>query len=270
MGNYRPSHKYLDDHPLFLNFSIINYDNDFVDHSLIGSGKIYLCFLYGDFGKINADGKVPELPLVQLQPVENHFKMSAAKGAKLINMGMRPQVWYNITRTSARDAGGAHFDLFDCLPQEKIMELYKSLEKVESNERGLEIVDEYLGEYYELWTRETPLDGIIEEIFERRGKLSIKEILDKYPVARSTLNAHFDKYVGLSPKFYTRLIHFNYILREYFIEQKSLAEIIRDWEYYDYSHFKKDMVLFTGMPPKEIEDYKSESLEGLFKNLSYW
>lgn len=270
MSCYQVSHLYIENHPVFLNVSVLKYGEDIKDHALIGSGKIYLCFVYGELSKINADGTQPEVDSVQIQPVENHFKMSAKKGAKLITMGMRPEYWYNITKVKARGFTGRHFKLEDAISEDIVADLYRSLRNIDCTKECLKILDNGLERFYDAWTCKTPLDGIITEVFDKKGKVSISNLLEKYPIGRSTLNAYFDTYIGLSPNFYTRLIHFNYILREHFLNQKCLAEIIRDWDYYDYSHFKKDFIQFTGIAPKDVENYKNESLEGLFKHLSYW
>ncbi|AVR44715.1 hypothetical protein C7S20_05235 [Christiangramia fulva] len=276
MADYTANHLLLDDHPLFFNVSIMDYKNEIKNHDLTGSGKIYLCFLYGGFSKINSDGFQPELPKVNIQPVENHFSMSVDPGARLITMGIkRPQYWYNITKLKLSKKSKPHYNFYRAVPPDILDPLYKDFEEMESPKKILRRMDNTLKDFYGEWGNKTPIDELINEILERHGRISIKEILEKYPIARSTLNAYFDKYIGIAPKFYIRLIQFNYILREHFIYKKCLADIIRDWEFYDYSHFKKDMMLFTGVSPTNVEEFQNDSIKGyfnidsLFKKINY-
>ncbi|TDN83873.1 AraC-like DNA-binding protein [Salegentibacter sp. 24] len=260
----------LQNHPLFLSITIINYDSEITSYNLIGSGKVYLNFIYGSIQKINSDGTRPELGRIQLQPVENYFSLQAEKGAKLITLAIKPFHWNNITKEDAKNARNSHFDMSMAVSGALLNLLYQELEQVNCPDKALEKIDNYFDSFYPQWTKITPIDEIIEDIFKSQGRVAIKDILNKYPFSRSTLNTYFYKQIGVSPKFFIKLIQFNNLLREFLLEKKTISEIIKNWDYYDYSHLKKDFILFTGGPPKNFEKFRDGTLEMIFKNFSYW
>jgi AraC-like DNA-binding protein len=83
----------------------------------------------------------------------------------------------------------------------------------------------------------------------------IDELLNKLNVSHRTLDRHFLKYTGISPKTMLSLIRFNKTI-EYATKYKSLSlETLWDFGYYDYSHFSKDFKKYCG---KNFENFKQQ------------
>jgi methylphosphotriester-DNA--protein-cysteine methyltransferase len=71
------------------------------------------------------------------------------------------------------------------------------------------------------------------------------------------------KFIGLPPKFYARLIRFNYIFS--LIQDKKLtwSELASQSGYYDLSHFVKNFQSFTGEDPSSYV-FEDENLANFF------
>lgn len=83
----------------------------------------------------------------------------------------------------------------------------------------------------------------------------IDELLNKLNVSHRTLDRHFLKYTGISPKTMLSLIRFNKTI-EYATKYKSLSlNTLWDFGYYDYSHFSKDFKKYCG---KNFENFKQQ------------
>ncbi len=90
---------------------------------------------------------------------------------------------------------------------------------------------------------------------------NLKSIVDTYPASQKQLIEHFKKYVGLTPKYYHRILRFNEILKAIHQKEKvSWTNIAYSCDYADQSHFIKEFFLFSGFNPQEFikQDFNKE------------
>ena len=81
---------------------------------------------------------------------------------------------------------------------------------------------------------------------------NLKKIIGSYPATQKQLIEHFKKYVGLTPKYYHRILRFNEILKKINeMEKISWTEVAFSCDYSDQSHFIKEFFLFSGFNPQE-------------------
>jgi AraC-like DNA-binding protein len=74
-----------------------------------------------------------------------------------------------------------------------------------------------------------------------------------YHHSQKQLILNFKKYVGLSPKYYQRILRFNDILQKIHNREKiSWAEVAYNCGYSDQSHFIKEFNHFSGFNPQEF------------------
>ncbi len=84
---------------------------------------------------------------------------------------------------------------------------------------------------------------------------NIDQLINKLNVSHRTLDRHFLKYTGVSPKAMLSLIRFSKII-DYAIKYKSFnLEILWNFGYYDYAHFSRDFKKYSG---KSFENFKQE------------
>lgn len=82
---------------------------------------------------------------------------------------------------------------------------------------------------------------------------NVKKIIDSYPATQKQLIEHFKKYVGLTPKYYHRILRFNEILKKVNEKEKiSWTDVAYSCDYSDQSHFIKEFFLFSGFNPREF------------------
>ncbi|TSE04889.1 helix-turn-helix domain-containing protein [Aquimarina algiphila] len=113
--------------------------------------------------------------------------------------------------------------------------------------------------------KKKPLKGqkIVELIIRNNGKLSLKEIQNKIGISERSLERYFKAHIGLSPKFYVRIIRFSYIFR--LIQEGDIdwSDIVFQAGFYDQSHFIKNFKEFTGEDPSQYKFFE-ENMANLF------
>ncbi|MBO6522335.1 MAG: helix-turn-helix transcriptional regulator [Balneolaceae bacterium] len=93
------------------------------------------------------------------------------------------------------------------------------------------------------------IEQTLELISENNGVISVSELTSTLDVGERKLERLFNKYVGLSPKFYSRIIRFNYIFQVIQKKKLSWSEVAHLSGYYDQSHFISNFQEFTGEDP---------------------
>ena len=88
---------------------------------------------------------------------------------------------------------------------------------------------------------------------ESGSATTYQEVIDRYPRTHKHLIDQFKKYVGLTPKYYQRILRFNEILRK--IQQKediAWAQVAYRSGFSDQSHFIKEFKHFSGFNPESF------------------
>lgn len=135
----------------------------------------------------------------------------------------------------------------------EILKLRDDILLTESPQSKFELVTNWLLERFDS-KKEAP-DYLLTftERLQKEPLSNLKNIVDSYPASQKQLIEHFKKYVGLTPKYYHRILRFNEILK--MINQKeklSWTDIAYSCDYSDQSHFIKEFFLFSGFNPQEF------------------
>ncbi|MEX1014394.1 MAG: helix-turn-helix transcriptional regulator [Candidatus Paceibacterota bacterium] len=96
------------------------------------------------------------------------------------------------------------------------------------------------------------ISGFISEAIKKKGSVLIKDFCNTFGVHRSTLEKNFKQEIGLSPKQYTSLIRFNYLLNRMLFNSSSLTKTGYDLGYFDQSHMIKDFKKIVGVSPSDF------------------
>lgn len=107
------------------------------------------------------------------------------------------------------------------------------------------------------------VERALDLIFERNGNLEVNELLDQLAITERQLQRLFNKYVGLPPKFYCRIIRFSRIFSLMEQHDASWVEIALESGYYDQSHFIRNFKAFTGEDPSAYL-FEEETLANFF------
>jgi AraC-like DNA-binding protein len=89
--------------------------------------------------------------------------------------------------------------------------------------------------------------------------ISVKELLAAFPISERQLQKRFARAVGMPPQLYIRVRRVNEALRMMHSGQyERLSDVAYALNYYDQSHFIRDMKLFSWVSPKHIAMKVSE------------
>jgi len=103
----------------------------------------------------------------------------------------------------------------------------------------------------------TTHDRLIEEslriIHNNVGRTTIKYLLDCLNISERQFEKRFSQTVGLSPQFYIRVKRFTEAIRLMQTGQyERLTDVAHSLNYYDQSHFNRDIKAFSGIKPKSL------------------
>jgi AraC-like DNA-binding protein len=94
-----------------------------------------------------------------------------------------------------------------------------------------------------------PVEICIEGIFKGDGLTSIEDLTSGVNVGKRQLELYFKRYVGLSPKFFSRIVRFAKIFEIIQGENINWSDVVHLAGYYDQAHFIKNFKAFTGEEP---------------------
>lgn len=98
---------------------------------------------------------------------------------------------------------------------------------------------------------------------EQNGLLSILPMCSSLGITDRHLQRLYRQYVGLTPKYYSRIIRFSTIFAQIKEGKISWADVIHASGYYDQSHFIRDFKAFTGEDPSGFQ-FQEASLTNFF------
>lgn len=96
---------------------------------------------------------------------------------------------------------------------------------------------------------ELPVEKAVRIVFERKGMVTVNELSQECSLGPRALERAFNRYVGLSPKFYARIIRFGFIFQLIKDRTPDWADVVYRAGYYDQSHFIRNFKAFTGEDP---------------------
>lgn len=96
------------------------------------------------------------------------------------------------------------------------------------------------------------VDHCIDKIINSHGTMRVTDISNDIGISERLLRKKFNDSIGMSPKQYSRIVRFQYIISEVLYGkklQKDNHTDFMDFSYYDDSHLIKDFKFFTLMTP---------------------
>lgn len=97
----------------------------------------------------------------------------------------------------------------------------------------------------------------IHGIIESKGLITVTSLCETMKLNERTLQRHFVKYVGVSPKKFAKIIQFQSSLNQLSDRiHANLTEIVYESGYADQSHFIRNFKTFTGKKPSSFKTKK--------------
>jgi AraC-like DNA-binding protein len=225
-----------------------NSDPTSLQEKIIPDGFPEIIFHYGDPYRIKLKDQW-ELQSASLYAgqITKHFYLRNCGVSKVLGVKLRP--------TACRQLYGHAADSFT----DKVVDL-RSLPGISS--QLVEEMTSAMGHYREKVAtlnyhflsllssfKYDVAEKAVEMIFASNGMVSITDLTASLCVTERQLERVFRQYVGLSPKFYCRIIRFSWIFQCIQKKDVTWADVVHDAGFYDQSHFIRNFKAFTGEEP---------------------
>ena len=100
-------------------------------------------------------------------------------------------------------------------------------------------------------------------IIDTKGKIPIKEIIETVNISERSLERYFKIHIGLTPKFYSRIIRFSYIFHLIQDRNFNWSDITFLAGFYDQPHFIRNFKKFTREEPSKY-GFTEENMANFF------
>lgn len=137
-------------------------------------------------------------------------------------------------------------------------ELEEKIFSAESHNERIQIIGNFI--YKKLvknFDTELPVFHCIRTIIGNKETKKVSELSDSCFLSERQFERQFQKYAGLTPKLFSRIVRFLSATNMYGGSVRSLTEIAYECGYYDQAHFIHDFKKFSGLHPKHFYSGKS-------------
>jgi AraC-like DNA-binding protein len=244
------------EHSFFKDIVRINYTAEMPMQCINDYGYSYLMFRFGKFDAFDYKNNFIEIPKVFVKGTGDYFNVKAYENSTWLSVELPNHSLHNITNLIAKKCRNKLIDLYDYVGASILDKLYYEIYECNSIESITQTLDKHLHKFYGKWNLNLDSTLIVNYIYNRKGLLTVAELIDKFPYGERSIERMFNREVGSSPYRFICLVRFNFIIRE--LEKNkdgSLVDLIEKYNYYDHSHFEKDFKKFLG---QSIHTYKND------------
>lgn len=97
------------------------------------------------------------------------------------------------------------------------------------------------------------VNDIAATIIKEKGKLDLRKLYTQYSIGERRIQQLFTEATGVSPKYYSRLIRYQSVLRDMkALNYSTLTNLAYKNNYTDQSHFIRDFKCFSGLSPSRF------------------
>ncbi len=141
-----------------------------------------------------------------------------------------------------------------------------NLERSQDNADQIAVLDSFFLSFMPHIQISPDLEGVLELVHERNGGLTVKEMEQNCHFHRKTLERHFRKQIGLSPKVYTQIYQFKWLMN--LLQENpniTWSEVCDRAGYYDQSHMSRYIKEFLNVSPNNIVKLDIELINYLLR-----
>ncbi len=183
---------------------------------------------------------------------KNYISISAHPKSEMFVIQFKPFGTYPFFHFPAENLSDKVLS-YEEIFKEELTELRENLKKQESSKDKFNIAEQWL--INRLNDSKIPSKELLYVIkkLETEPVTNFNEAINGYPYTQKHLIDQFKKYIGVTPKYYQRILRFNEILKQ--IRQKesiTWSQIAYQCGYSDQSHFIKEFNHFSGFNPQEF------------------
>ena len=255
------------------NIESMFYFKDFMpDHSIervVPTGHVFILIELDGFIR-NIFDNTSLNPIKEFHKVwvsgmhKNHISISAHQNSEMLVVQFKPSGAYpffnqdmstlNEQVVSGKEIYGSEiYDLRDAITKAELL-----------SDKFKQVENWLLSKYQKRKVPAKELLSVIENLQEN-PVVNYNKAIEEYSKTQKHLINQFKKYVGLTPKYYQRILRFNQILAEIHQSKKiEWSDIAYQFEYTDQSHFIKEFKHFSGFNPQKFIQEQQHTLEPNF------
>lgn len=233
---------------------------------IIPDGFPEIIFHYRDPYRINIKGtwELQSRDLLAGQ-LKKHFFLENTGQSEMIGIKFKP--------TSIAHLFGLNMKQFtdkvvplSTIDNAALSELRRLMSTINRPEDAIDLLDNLLaGLMANASIKRNKADEAIDLIVQSHGTIGITELCRELKLGERMLQMLFQQYVGLSPKFYSRITRFNYIFQLMKEGNPSWCDVTYTAGFFDQAHFIKNFESFTGESPSSY-GFQTENIANFFLN----
>lgn len=233
---------------------------------IIPDGFTELIFHFGDAYriKLNKQWKKQSDALLAGQ-ITRHFLLQNTGKSDVFGIKLKPTALTHLFDLNMNAITDKVIDAVPALPKEMSLLQTELRQSTDYCER-VTSAENYLARRLSSTTlKNTYADKAIDLIFEKKGMVTVAELWASLGIGERQLENYFKKYVGLTPKFFCRIIRFNYIFDLVRENKQQWTSLAYEASYYDQSHFIRNFKNFTGQSPSAYS-FNEKNMANFFLN----
>lgn len=248
--------------------SLMHFKHFMPDHSIewvVSTGHIYVLFELDGMVRntFDSDDLKPNAEFTRAWISgmhRNYISISAHEDSEMFVLQFKPFGCYPFSHIPSEQLNEKITPIENVLGSD-LIELRETMLHTGTSNEKFALMEEWLAQRFD--ETKTPPPELIEfiESLQQEPVANLNQLIESYPATQKTLIEQFKRYVGLTPKYYQRILRFNDILQR--IHQKEnicWSNIAHDCGYSDQPHFIKEFKHFSGFNPQEFisQDFNRE------------
>ena len=225
---------------------IENDDPKQVTQKIIPDGFPEIIFHFGDPYEINLNGKWERQALNLLAgQIKKFFWLRNTGKASMLGIKLKPHSLALGFNMSMHDLTGKVENL-SRVKNNALKELTELVNRESTFDGRIDLISAY---FENLKHEKHPINQALEIIFKSRGMNSVSDLVNELKISERQLERIFKRYVGLTPKFYSRVTRFSTIFQLKEQGDPSWIDLTHETGFADQSHFIRNFKSFTGEDP---------------------
>lgn len=240
--------------------SMFHFKGFMPDHSIervVPTGHVFVIFELDGMVRNTFDNNTLK-PIASFEKVwisgvhEDYISISAHADSEMFVFQFKPYGAFPFLHQKVANLSNRVIPAQEIFGNEIVL-LHKKIKEADTSEEKFNLGEAWLKSRID--NNLIPPKEVIDFLTElhKQPVVNYTELISAYPHTQKHLIDQFKKYIGLTPKYYQRMLRFNEILQKIQQEQQvNWPDVALMCGYSDQSHFIKEFYHFSGFNPTEF------------------